>query len=41
MVDIFNMNDIQKPNDILVSTLLNPKSTTADLMLNDVNAENT
>lgn len=35
------MSNIQKPNDILVSTLLNPQANVADLMLNGINAENT
>jgi hypothetical protein len=35
------MNEIKKPNDILVSTLINGRVETPDLISNGINADNT
>jgi len=35
------MNDILKPNDMFVSSLLNPEAKTSDLIMNGITAENT
>jgi len=35
------MNEISKPNDILISTILNPNASVRDLIANGINETNT